>query len=154
MRDGLLEEKKQKMTEERRAEFVEKIVENSKVELPDSLVQREIRQMMHEFEQQLQTMGMELDQYLAQLKKERKDLEKDWEPQAAKRVISAMALKEIAKLEEINIEHKIVEDEMNKTLQYYKNIQNIEKNIDMERLYTYTKDMLENEEVFKGLEKL
>ena len=81
-------------------------------------------------------------------------MEKDWEPQAAKRVISAMALKEIAKLEEINIEHKIVEDEMNKTLQYYKNIQNIEKNIDMERLYTYTKDMLENEEVFKGLEKL
>lgn len=154
MREGLLEENKHKLKEQRRTEFVEKIVENSKVELPDSLVQRETRQMMLEFEQQLQPMGMSLDQYLEQLKKERKDLEKDWEPQAAKRVISAMALKEIARLEEINIDSKIVEDEMNKTLQYYKNIQNMEKNIDMERLYAYTKDTLENEEVFSRLESI
>jgi trigger factor len=154
MRDGLLEEKAEKMKEERRAEMVEKIVENSTVDLPASLVRQETLQMMHEFEHQLQSMGMGLDQYLGQLKKDRKELEKDWEPQATKRVISAMALKEISKLEEINVDPKIIEDEMNKTLQYYKNVQNIEKNIDMERLYSYTKDMLVNEEVFKRLESI
>jgi len=154
MQEGMIEEKKEKLKEERRAELVDKIVENSTVDLPEALVHQETLQMMHEFEHQLQSMHMDLDQYLAQLKKERKDLEKDWQPQAAKRVTSAMALKEIAKLEEINVEPKIIEEEMNKTLQYYKNIQNIEKNIDMERLYSYTKDMLVNEEVFSRLESI
>lgn len=154
MQEGLVEENKEKSKEKRRAEIVDKIVENSTVDLPESMVRQETLQMMHEFEHQLQSMHMELDQYLAQLKKERKDLEKDWAPQATKRVISAMALKEIAKLEEVSIDPKIIEDEMNKTLQYYKNIQNIEKNIDMERLYSYTKDMLQNEKVFEFLEKI
>jgi trigger factor len=110
--------------------------------------------MLHEFESQLQGMGMDLDQYLGQLKKDRKELEKDWEPQAQKRVKSALALTEIAKLEEIKVDSKEVEEEMNKTLQYYKNVKNIEKNIDMERLYNYTKGTLENEKVFEFLGSL
>jgi len=37
-------------------------------------------------------------------------------------------------MEEIRVDSKEIEEEMNKTLQYYKNVKNIEKNIDMERL--------------------
>ena len=49
---------------------------------------------------------------------------------------------------------KEIEDEMNKTMQYYKNSNDLAKNIDMERLYNYTKGVLENEKVFEMLEKL
>jgi FKBP-type peptidyl-prolyl cis-trans isomerase (trigger factor) len=69
-------------------------------------------------------------------------------------VISAMAIQEIAKMEEIKAESAEVEAEMNKTLQYYKGVKDMEKNIDMERLYNYSKNMLENEKVFEFLEKL
>ncbi|MFA6383600.1 MAG: trigger factor, partial [Parcubacteria group bacterium] len=154
IQEGMVEENKQKMKEQKRNEYIEKIIENSTVDLPEVLVHQEIHQMLHEFEQQLQMMGMNLDQYLGQLKKDRKELERDWEPQAEKRVKSALALKEIAKLEEISLDSKEIEEEMNKTMQYYKNVKNMEKNIDMERLYNYTKGMLENEKVFEFLDRL
>jgi len=99
-------------------------------------------------------MGMDIDQYLAQIKKNKEELIHDWEPQAEKRVISAMALKEIAKMESLEATSEEVEAEMNKTLQYYKNVKDMEKNIDMEGLYTYSKGVLENEKVFEYLEKI
>lgn len=154
IRAGMLEENATKIKDQKRSAYIEKIIEHSKGELPEVLIHREVHQMLHEFESQLQGMGMDLDQYLGQLKKDRKELEKDWEPQAQKRVISALALTEIAKMEEIRVDSKEIEEEMNKTLQYYKNVKNIEKNIDMERLYNYTKGTLENEKVFEFLGKL
>ena len=154
LRQGLEEDHKQKMKEQQRQQYVDKIVENSAVELPDVLVHQEIHQMLHEFEYQLQPMGLNLDQYLKQLKKDRHELEKDWEPQAEKRIKAAMGLKEIATQEEIQVSSEDIEAEMNKTMQYYKNVKDLEKNIDMERLYNFTKGNLENEKVFAFLQKL
>jgi trigger factor len=143
-----------KLKEEKRTQYLEKIVEKLEVELPEVMVKEETKKMLLEFEQQTQSMGMNVDQYLAHLKKEKKDLEKDWEPQAEKRVKSSLALSEIVKLEEIKVDAAEIEAEMNKTVQYYKNVKDFDKNIDMERLYSYTKGILENEEVFKMLEKI
>lgn len=154
VQEGMLEENRKKLKDQKRTEYIEKIIENISVDLPEVLTHQEIHQMLQEFEQQLQMMGMNMEQYLGHLKKDKKELEKDWEPQAEKRVKSAMALKEIAKLEEIAVDSKEIEEEMNKTLQYYKKVKDIEKNIDMERLYNYTKSMMENEKVFEFLEKL
>ncbi len=151
---GIKEEKEEKHKEERRTKILDKIVEYVEVDLPEVIVKEEVNKMMLEFEQQIQSMGMNLEQYLGQLKKEKKDLEKDWEPQAEKRVQSALALREIVKMEEISIDAAEVEVEMNKTLQYYKNVKDFEKNVDMERLYAHTKSILENEEVFQMLEKI
>jgi FKBP-type peptidyl-prolyl cis-trans isomerase (trigger factor) len=110
--------------------------------------------MMNEFEYQLQATGMNLDQYLLQLKKKREDLIKDWEPQAKKRVLSALVLEKIAQMQKIEAQSKEIEAEMNKTMQYYKKVKDVEKNIDMKRLYNYSKVLLENEKVFDYLEKL
>ena len=43
---------------------------------------------------------------------------------------------------------------MNKVIAYYKNMGSLEKDIDMERLYNYTKGVLLNEKVFQLLESL
>lgn len=154
LKEGIEEENSHKISEEKRTQFLEKIVDSLKVELPEIMIKEEVQKMMLEFDQQTQSMGMNIDQYLAHLKKEKKDLEKDWEPQAEKRVKSALALREIVKMEEIKVDASEIEAEMNKTVQYYKNVKDFDKNIDMERLYSYTKGILENEEVFKMLEKI
>jgi len=99
-------------------------------------------------------MGMQLDQYLEQMKKTREDLEKDWKPQAEKRIKAALALEKLVKDLEISIEAEKIEEEMNKTLQYYKGVKDAKKNIDMKRLYDYTKSMIENEAVLEKLEKI
>jgi trigger factor len=154
VREGLRHEKEHKMKDGRKAEFIEKIIAHSKIDLPEILVEQEIKTMFHDFEHQISSLGMTIDQYFANIRKDKKELEKDWKPQAEKRIISSLALKKIARDENIAADSKEVEAEMNKTLKYYKNVKDMEKNLDMERLYNYCKEMVENEKVFEFLEKL
>lgn len=154
IREGMEEEKKQKDREDKRGKYVEAVVGKTKVDIPEVLIHEEIHKMLHEFEHQIQSMGMNLEQYLEKIGKKQDDLEKDWAPQAEKRVISALALGQLIKDLEIKASSKEVEDEMNKTLQYYKNVKDFEKNVDMERLYSYTKGVLENESLFQMMEKM
>ncbi|MDD3498361.1 MAG: trigger factor [Candidatus Moranbacteria bacterium] len=152
--EGIRKEKEIKIKEERRGKITEKLIEKTEVVLPEILIHEELHKMIHELESQVRAMGMELDKYLEGIKKTKDDLEKDWRPQAEKRLKAALALGEIAKDLRINVENEKVEEEMNKTLQYYKNVKDVEKNIDMKRLYDYTKAMLVNEAVFENLEKM
>ncbi len=154
IQEGLEHENEHKMKEEKNNKYLDEIVKNLEVELPEILIQDEKGKMFIEFEQQIQSAGMTAEDYLSKIKKTKEELMKDWAPQAEKRVKSSLALKEIAKMEEIKIDTAEIEAEMNKTLQYYKNVKDFEKNIGMERLYSYTKGVMENERVFEMLEKL
>lgn len=154
VREGLEHEQGHAQKDKKREGYVDAIIASAKVDLPEILVHEEIHKMLDEFSYQTQMMGMTIDAYLDKIGKKKAELEKDWEPQAEKRVKSALALKKIAEAESIKAEAKEVEEEMNKTLAYYKNVKDMEKNIDMERLYNYSKNVLENEKVFEFLEKL
>jgi trigger factor len=124
------------------------------MEIPDILLEGELDKMMAEFEQNIAQMGMTMETYLSNIKKSKVDLRKDWQEPAEKRVKAALALREIAEAESIKVESKEIEEEMNKVMAYYKNMGSLEKNIDMERLYNYTKGVLLNEKVFQLLESL
>lgn len=152
--DGLKKEKERQLKEKRRSDFIEELIKKSEIDLPKSLVREELHKMIQELSAQAENMGMKLDDYLSRMRKSIDDLEKDWEPQAEKRLKAAMALEELAKIREIEIPSEKIEAEMNKTLQYYKNVKNLEKNIDTKALYNYTKGVLINEEVFKFLESI
>lgn len=154
IKKGMSDEKTQKAKEKKRADIVETIIGLTEVEIPKMLLEEELNKMNMEFENQIQSMGMQMDQYLEQIKKTRDDLRKDWSPQAEKRIKAALALEKIAEDEEVKVDSEEVEAEMNKTMQMYKDVKDIEKNLDMARLYNYTKGMLQNEKVFEMLEKL
>lgn len=152
--EGMEEEKKHELKEKRRAEIIDALIEHIQVELPEVLIHEELHKMINEFGMQLEGMGMTFDQYLMQIKKTVDDLEKEWEPQAVKRVKAALALEEVAKEKEIEIPSEEVEAEMNKTLAQYKKIKDVEKNIDLARLYNYVKGMMQNEKVLNLLEEI
>ena len=154
IKGGLTKEKEMKTKEERRGEITEKLIEKTEVDLPEILIHEELHKMTHELEAQIQQMGMQLDQYLEKMRKTREDLEKDWKPQAEKRLKAALALEQVAKDREINVDSEKIEGEMNKTHQYCEGVKNAKKNIDMKRLYDHTKAMMQNEATFKVLEKI
>lgn len=154
VKEGMLEEKQRDAKEKRRAEMVEVLIDAVKVELPEVLIHEELHKMLGEFDMQLQGMGMNLDAYLAQIKKTKDDLETEWHAQAERRVKAALALEEVAKKEEVKVSSEEVEAEMNKTLQQYKGIKDVEKNIDLGRLYNYLRGTLQNEKVFELMENL
>ncbi|MEI7620924.1 MAG: trigger factor [Candidatus Moraniibacteriota bacterium] len=152
--EGMAQEKAHELKEKKRGEYVEALVELSEVELPEILIHEELHKMIGEFEMQLQGMGMTFEQYLGQIGKSVDELEKEWEPQAIKRVKAALALEEVIKSEEIEIPAEEVEAEMNKTLAQYKKIKDVEKNVDLSKLYAYVKGTMQNEkalELFEGI---
>lgn len=150
--EGMTEEKKHELKEKRRGALIDALVEALIVEIPHVLVHEELHKMIGEFEMQLQGMNITFDQYLQQIGKTVDELEKEWEPQAIKRVKAALALEEVAKEQEVEITSEAVEAEMNKTLAQYKKIQDVEKNIDLGKLYNYIKGMMQNEKVLEILE--
>ncbi|HAV11091.1 MAG TPA: trigger factor [Candidatus Moranbacteria bacterium] len=154
MKEGLLKEKEEQFKEKRRAEYIEKLVESTKAELPEVLVHEELHRMIGEFEMQLSGMGITFEKYLEQIKKTQDDVEKDWKPQAEKRIMAALALEKVAKETEIEVPAEKIEAEINKTIAQYKGVKDVEKNIDLAKLYNYVKGNLQNEEVFNFLEGL
>lgn len=152
--EGIELEQKKKNEEKWHAEAIEKIAAESEIELPDVLIERELDKMTAEFEQNIAAMGLKFETYLANIKKSKSEITKGWQETAEKRVKAALVLKEIAKVENIEVPAGEIEKEMNKILAYYKSTPDMEKKVDMERLYDYTKGMLTNEKVFKFLESL
>ncbi|MCX6762743.1 MAG: trigger factor [Candidatus Moranbacteria bacterium] len=152
--EGIELEQKKKNEEKWRTVVIEKIAAESQINLPEILIEQELEKMMAELEQNIAGMGLALDAYLENIKKSKSDLTEGWKETAEKRVRSALVLKEISASEEILVPAGEIEEEMNRVLAYYKGTGDMEKNVDMERLYNYTKGVLTNEKVFKFLENL
>ena len=152
--EGMEEERKNELKEKKRGEIIDALIEATVVEIPHILIHEELHKMIGEFEMQLQGMSITFEQYLIQIGKTVDELEKEWEPQAIKRIKAALALEEVAKEREIEIPNEEVEAEMNKTLSQYKKIQDAEKNIDLGKLYNYVKGMMQNEKVLEFLESI
>ncbi len=152
--EGILEEKKNKGKEEGRTAILDALVSKATIEFPEILVAEELNRMTQEFQSQVEMMGIPFEQYLEHSKKSLDDLRKDWDEQAKKRLSAGIILEKLADEDEVEIDSKEVEEEMNNTLQYYKRVKDAEKNIDLERLYASTHGRLRNEKVFEMLEKL
>lgn len=154
IREGLEKEQEEAIKEERRAKYLDVLIESSPIELPEVLIHEETHRMFHEFADQIQGMGLTLEQYLDQIKKDRKELEKDWHEPAEKRVKSTLLLDKVAEKEKIEPSAEEIEGRMNEVLKYYKNVKDFEKNVGTERLYNYVKGTLKNEKVFEFFGKL
>lgn len=154
MKTGMLEEKKEQGKGDHRTNILDALVERATIEYPNILVKQELVRMTHDFETQLEQMGVTLDAYLEQMKKTKEALEAEWLPQAKKRLAANLVIESLAKEEDIAVDSTEIEAEMNKALQYYKNVKDIEKEIDMERLYAAVSGQLKNEKVLVWLESL
>lgn len=154
IREGLLEERKHSLSEERRGALVDALVASATADIPDVLLAEEFGKMFAEFELQLSNIQTTLDEFLEKSKKTREDIEKEWDPQARKRVLSALAFERVARDRGIDPSNDEVEEEMNRTLRFYRNTKQVEKDVDLNRLHQYAKGRIRNEKVLEFLENM
>jgi len=153
IKEGLLEEKEAKEKERIRMELIEKIADNSKMDIPPVLIDIELDKMINELQLNVQNMGLDFNKYLGQIKKTIDDLKKEWRDRAKKRVKIGLILRAIAKKENIEVDEKEVEQEINQALRHYPNIEEAKKNIDLNALKDYTRGVIRNKKVFQLLER-
>ncbi len=141
-------EEKQRVEEE----MLDKIIEQTTFgDIPDLLVDTETKKMVAELENNLNYQGLNFQDYLSHLKKNKEDLLLDFVPQAIKRVKSALVVREMAKKENIQVSDEEVKDEIKKTIQAYEGNQEAEKQLNQPDYQNYLKSVLAARKVIDHL---
>jgi len=92
---------------------IEKVSENAEVEIPETLIERQLDNILQDMEQYLQYQGLNLGTFLELTGKSEDDMREEHREEAEKRVKANLVLDEIIKEEDIDV----TEDELNERLQ-------------------------------------
>jgi trigger factor len=115
---NMTKEAEQKADDAAEIELLEKLVDGSKFsEVPELLVNEEVRRMFSELEHAAEHQGMNMGDYLSQLKKTADQIKMEMVPQAIRRVQTAVLVKAIAKQEGIEIAEEEVNAEIDRILE-------------------------------------
>lgn len=84
--ENLNKELEENFKREMEAKAIDKVLPYLKVEIPETLIKREVGRMLAEFDSQITGQGINFDKYLEGIKKTREEIEKEMRPQAEKNV--------------------------------------------------------------------
>ncbi len=145
VRENVLQEKTFRAKDKKRLEIIEAIIADTKLEVPEVLVDSEVHKMIHKMRSDIEGMGLKYEDYLKNINKTEEDLHKDFEADALKRAKLQLIVAEIAKEEKLSAPKEAVDAEVKKVTEIY-------KDADPENARLYIESVLTNEEVFKFLE--
>ncbi|KSV58913.1 trigger factor [Acetivibrio ethanolgignens] len=91
---------------------VEKIIENATMDIPEPMINGQVRQMADEFAQRIQSQGLTVEQYFQFTGMDRNKLIETLKPQALKRIQSRLVLEAVAKAENIVASEEDIEKEI------------------------------------------
>ena len=146
LKENIKLEKENQLKEKTRLKIVEKIIDETKIEMPEILVQVELDKILYRMESDITAMGLKFEDYLKHLKKTEEEIRKDFKGDAEKKAKLALVLNEISKIEKITADKEQVEKEVLMILEHY-------KDADPERAKLHAENVLTNEAVFQFLEK-
>ena len=153
IRKGLLQEKEQNEKWKRREKIMEKIEKAISIELPPPLIKAEKDKRFHDLKHRISDeLKISYEDYLSQIKKTEEELLKLLEIEAIKGSKRFLFLREIAKIKNIVVSEKEIEEESNRFLARYSDSDETKEKIDLNRLKSYTEERLKNEKVFELLE--
>ena len=119
LKKKLLENKEAALKREKEEDVVGKIIENATMEIPDPMVDTQVRQMVQEFSQRIQSQGLSLQQYMQFTGMTPESLTNELQPQALKRIQSRLVLVAVVAAENIETSDVDLEKELEKMAEMY-----------------------------------
>lgn len=143
---------KERMEKERlRSDILDKITQQTELELPQHLIAAEQERMMQNLKGQVpQILGVSFEEYLKRLNKTEKEVSDSFLLEAQKKVKSFLVLKAIGEQEKIQATEEEIKKETARIMQGYPDMQNLDQN----QLKEYTKEVICSEKTFQMLESL
>ena len=151
IREGLLLEKKTAESQRIRQDILGKISQSAEFEIPQILIKNEQDLLMEILKERIKSdLDLALEDYLTKIKSTEKELYDSFFKEAENRVKSHLLLREIAKKEGITVAKEEIEDKINKNIKYLSPQKT--KELDLEKIKDYTKEVIKNEKVLQFLE--
>lgn len=116
----LKEQKEKDAREQKEDQAVEKAVANASMEIPDAMIDEQVRMMVNEFAQNLQYQGLSLEQYSQITGMTKEKMEEEMRPQAVKRIESRLVLEAVVKAENIEVSEEKFDEEIKKMAENYR----------------------------------
>ncbi|WP_027296637.1 trigger factor [Robinsoniella sp. KNHs210] len=120
IKKNLAEKKEKEAKTAKENAVVAKIVENATMEIPDPMVDGQVRQMADDFARRIQSQGLSVEQYFQFTGMSAEKLFEQMRPEAEKRIQNSLVLEAVAKAEDIQISDEKVEEELAKMAEMYK----------------------------------
>jgi len=146
VKQNITEEKKNRNIEKKRAAIMDELVKNTKIDLPEILIESEIEKSLAQMKNDIERSGGKFADYLAHVKKTEEDLKKDLRESSEKKAKIQLIFNKIAVAEKLEPNKEILENEVKEILKHYPEA--TEQNA---RIYVST--ILLNQEILKLLEK-
>jgi len=142
---NLQKEKERKIQDKKKAEIMEKLIQNSTISIPKILVESELDKMTAQFKDNVMQSGGTFEEYLKHIKKTEEEIRKEWRTDAEKHAKSQLIINKIAITEKIIASNDEIEKEVKQLLDYY-------KDADPQRARIHVETVLTNKKVFEFLE--
>lgn len=154
LRKNIQNEKKQRAEQKAIVEIFETILKNTTFShIPETMVNSEAHNMIHELKQNVEQQGGKFEDYLTHIKKSAEELEKELKPEAEKRVKTSLAISQIVKMEDIKVSDEEVQKEMEARMDMYKNNPELNKKAGTDEHKNFVHYNMLNQKVIKELKR-
>ncbi len=116
----ILEKKEKEAKSAKEDKVIEKIIENANMEIPEAMIETQVRQMADDFAQRIKSQGLTVEQYFQFTGTNSKQLLEQMRPQALKRIQTRLVLEGVVKAENITVSDEEFEAELAKMAEAYK----------------------------------
>ena len=119
LKKKLLEKKEEEVKAQFEEEVVEKVVANAKMDIPEAMVELQVRQMAENFARRMSSQGLTMEQYMQFTGLTPDKLTEQMRPQAVKTIESRLVLEAIVKAENIEASEDEFKAELEKMAAMY-----------------------------------
>ena len=120
VRSKILERKEAEAKQHKENQVVDKAIENAQMDIPQPMIDNEVKQMADDFARRIQQQGLTVEQYFQFTGYDESKMIAEMTPQAEKRIKTRLVLEAVAKAENIQVSDERVDEEMQKMADAYK----------------------------------
>ena len=119
MKKNIKERKEREGKEKREDQAVEQAVENAQMDIPQPMIDMQVRQMTDDFARRIQQQGLSMEQYFQFTGLTAEKMLEEMKPQAEKRIKTRLVLEAVVKAENIEISDERLDEELQKMADAY-----------------------------------
>lgn len=152
LKENMMREAEMKEKQRVEADILEQIIEKSNFEeIPQILIDSEKRKMFYELKHDLEHHGIEMEQYLKDIKKTEEQIFQDFEQQANKRVKAALVSRQVAVDNNIKVEKEDLDKELELIKKTYAHDEKILENLKRPEILDNIIGTIQNRKVLEFL---
>lgn len=119
VKKNIKERKERTGKEKKENQAVDQAIENAQMDIPEAMIEFQVRQMADDFARRIQQQGLTVEQYFQFTGMTAEKMMEEMRPQAEKSIKTRLVLEAIVKAENIEVSDERVEEELTKMAEAY-----------------------------------